>query len=664
MSALLELSRTGTHLNIVLGGQDDPQPVESELAAIKTLIDAKADSMICPHHSATGPDGRLRAPDLPDDAWNADPGTWNLGKGTKPYGSKRRLRQRRVVVDGGRDTAADTSAAAAPRLPVGRLTRRSPAPSDIEKVRNEIAGRLSTLQLGGLRVDEHGRSAVWDASDSLGHGGGGGTKKAVDPVRSEFRNHLQEAKARALAKRKQGLQQIQPYLRSVEQREHTKYASSGRTHADGAGRHAPPGTEVVVELDTHGLTTVTYVDTAANMKRMRALKRTPMGSWTAAQVTQWVGLLSAYLTADEIAVATATLGGGHVDGAQLASLPDRQLAKVLSGRGLSLSVTLSAEKCRAMVQRRNQLLQLQTQRRRRRQQQQRSGDGGTAPARTSPIRAQPTPTKEHTRVRFKTGTESDPMWGSGAETEAVAEPKAAEADAVATIPELAPPDAAAVAVSCSIASGMRRVPRGLSAPEQQPSVAMLSTAQILAGDGKVWAENVHRENMRELRRLEAVENAERRRQGKPPMKLTTRAPEPRGANNQRKKQPGRTPKVKRRKAKQQSPEALQLEQHHQSLSETGAIRLERGWVQQAGVIPADRRPTQAGAPATVVRPKREHMTGMTPRGSVSKVRSKSALSNEASCYGRALEQGRHSTDLSSTGLLRREKSWDPTFTVV
>ena len=117
----VELSSTGTHLNLVqltageiesseAAARDDAaateeqcgslllnkavEPVTEAVVKVKSFIDAHATEMVLPANQASDASGNLVAPALADDPWNADPGPWNKGRSTKPYGSKRRQRLR------------------------------------------------------------------------------------------------------------------------------------------------------------------------------------------------------------------------------------------------------------------------------------------------------------------------------------------------------------------------------------------------------------------------------------------------------------------------------------------------------------------------------------------------------------------------------------------
>jgi hypothetical protein len=133
----LELSKTGTHLNVVTAadlegaeatsGNVDQSPVSvgAALAQVKLAVDAVDDAAYVQAPRPAQVDGHVAAPELTDDPWNVLPGSWNGGRGKQGYGSRRRKAS----------SSSSSAATATPTkpLPLKKLARRSRSAMDVER---------------------------------------------------------------------------------------------------------------------------------------------------------------------------------------------------------------------------------------------------------------------------------------------------------------------------------------------------------------------------------------------------------------------------------------------------------------------------------------------------------------------------------------------------
>ena len=223
----LELSKTGTHLNVVTaadlegaedGGPGDtgatPVSIGAALAQVKLAVSLIDDALCLPANPAEA-DGHVKAPELTDDPWNALPGAWNGGRRhrSKTPHSKKGFGSRKKGA-GANPTQA---------LPLKKLARglgRSRSAMEIERdgIVADLAKRTSWHGM-----DEHGVRAGWvqpsqpqrggDASNPNQH-----TMPRKDPIGEEWRKHLDEAKRVAMRKRRANLKKTESYQASVSQR--------------------------------------------------------------------------------------------------------------------------------------------------------------------------------------------------------------------------------------------------------------------------------------------------------------------------------------------------------------------------------------------------------------------------------------------------------------
>jgi hypothetical protein len=214
----LELSKTGTHLNLVT--QADLEGAESEgdsvqavsigtaLAQVKLALDTVDDDVYVQRPRPAMVDGHVAAPELTDDPWNVLPGPWNGGKGKRGYGARRR-----------RDQGAKEGAASPTQpLPMKRLAHRASAIEDErEAVVATIANRASWHGM-----DEHGNVASWVQSTAPRGSEATSpyqrTLSRKDQVSEDWRQHLASAKALAIEKRRANLKQIKSYQQQVDKR--------------------------------------------------------------------------------------------------------------------------------------------------------------------------------------------------------------------------------------------------------------------------------------------------------------------------------------------------------------------------------------------------------------------------------------------------------------
>ena len=219
----LELSKTGTHLNVVTAadlegaeatsGNVDQSPVSvgAALAQVKLAVDAVDDAAYVQAPRPAQVDGHVAAPELTDDPWNVLPGSWNGGRGKQGYGSRRRKAS----------SSSSSAATATPTkpLPLKKLARRSRSAMDVERdaVVATIAKRTSWHGM-----DEHGNAAGW--VQAAAPRGGEATSpyqrtlSRKDLISEDWRQHLASAKALAMQKRRANLQEIKSYQHQVDQR--------------------------------------------------------------------------------------------------------------------------------------------------------------------------------------------------------------------------------------------------------------------------------------------------------------------------------------------------------------------------------------------------------------------------------------------------------------
>jgi hypothetical protein len=214
----LELSKTGTHLNVVTqadleGAEGEGDSVEAvsigtALAQVKLAVDAVDDEAYVQRPRPAMVDGHVAAPELTDDPWNVLPGPWNGGKGKRGYGARRR-----------RDQGAKGGAASPTQpLPIKKLANRASA---IEEERQAVVATIAN-RASWHGMDEHGNVASWVQSTAPRGGEATSpyqrTLSRKDQICEDWRQHLASAKALAIQKRRANLKEIKNYQQQVDKR--------------------------------------------------------------------------------------------------------------------------------------------------------------------------------------------------------------------------------------------------------------------------------------------------------------------------------------------------------------------------------------------------------------------------------------------------------------
>lgn len=212
----LELSKTGTHLNVVTladlegaeacGDSATTVSVGAALEQVKMAVDAVDDAAYVQSPRPAMVDGHITAPELTDDPWNVLPGPWNGGKGKQGYGARRRR---------------DQSPAESPTqpLPLKKLAQR--ARSTIEMERDAVVAAIAK-RTSWHGMDEHGNAAKWvQAAAARGAEATSPyqrTMSRTDRISEDWRQHLASAKSFAMQKRRANLNEIKSYQRQVDRR--------------------------------------------------------------------------------------------------------------------------------------------------------------------------------------------------------------------------------------------------------------------------------------------------------------------------------------------------------------------------------------------------------------------------------------------------------------
>jgi hypothetical protein len=196
----LELSKTGTHLNVVTladlegaeasGDSAEPMSIGTALAQVKLAVDAVDDAAYVQRPRPAMVDGHVAAPKLTDDPWNVLPGPWNGGKGKQGFGGR----------------------------PVYRLANRASA---LELEREALVATIAN-RASWHGMDEHGNVARWVQSAAPRGGEAKSpyqrTLSRKDQISEDWRQHLASAKALAMKKRRDNLKEIKSYQRQVDKR--------------------------------------------------------------------------------------------------------------------------------------------------------------------------------------------------------------------------------------------------------------------------------------------------------------------------------------------------------------------------------------------------------------------------------------------------------------
>lgn len=214
----LELSKTGTHLNVVTladlegaeGSGDSAEPVSigAALEQVKLAVDAVDDATYVQRPRPAMVDGHVAAPKLTDDPWNVLPGPWNGGKGKQGFGGRHRREQ------------CDNDGAASPMqsLPLKKLASRASA---LELEREALVATIAN-RASWHGMDEHGNVAGWVQSaaprGSEAKSPYQRTLSRKDQISEDWRQHLASAKALAMKKRRDNLKEIKSYQRQVDKR--------------------------------------------------------------------------------------------------------------------------------------------------------------------------------------------------------------------------------------------------------------------------------------------------------------------------------------------------------------------------------------------------------------------------------------------------------------
>ena len=382
----VELSSTGTHLNLVqlTAGEIESseaaaradaaateeqcgslllnkavEPVTEAVVKVKSFIDAHATEMVLPANQASDASGNLVAPALADDPWNADPGPWNKGRSTKPYGSKRRQRLR-VAGPG-----VPKEVGPADQLPIKKLLGHTKP--NLEEARAVLRSKLALH--AGATVDENGQRAVWDEAaaaaaaaaglgklfpfgkDSKGHPLPPPKPKRVkapaakmDPVGREWKAHLAATKASYHAKRKENLSRIQPYMQGLEEREQKerqRLGLGGNSPRSGNIWMSPRGDAFKRLGDKTG---VAWVDEEQREVRLNELAVVGMRNWSVLQVAEWVRLCK--ISPGDVGALLAAMGiedndrvptsEDPLDGEELFEMSDKGVGRLAARTAVSL----------------------------------------------------------------------------------------------------------------------------------------------------------------------------------------------------------------------------------------------------------------------------------------------------------------------------------------
>ena len=214
----LELSKTGTHLNVVTladlegaeasGDSAEPMSIGTALAQVKLAVDAVDDAAYVQRPRPAMVDGHVAAPKLTDDPWNVLPGPWNGGKGKQGFGGRPVHRREQD----------DNAASPTQPLPLKKLANRASA---LELEREALVATIAN-RASWHGMDEHGNVARWVQSAAPRGGEAKSpyqrTLSRKDQISEDWRQHLASAKALAMKKRRDNLKEIKSYQRQVDKR--------------------------------------------------------------------------------------------------------------------------------------------------------------------------------------------------------------------------------------------------------------------------------------------------------------------------------------------------------------------------------------------------------------------------------------------------------------
>ena len=214
----LELSKTGTHLNVVTAADlegaeaEAASPVQSivgPMQMVKRAMDETDDAeLVQGALPAADEHGHVMAPQLTDDPWNLVPGPWNGGKGKQPYGSSKRRGDQQHRSSGALPQAAPTQP-----LPLRQLARR--AKSEMELEREAVVAALAT-RVSWHAMDEYGNAAAWVRHSK--QRSSASVRSRAEEISADWKQHLADAKAAAIQKRLKNLETIRDYDQEVKQR--------------------------------------------------------------------------------------------------------------------------------------------------------------------------------------------------------------------------------------------------------------------------------------------------------------------------------------------------------------------------------------------------------------------------------------------------------------